>query len=416
MSAIGSFATKALPIAHAVHGVATVLRSAFSEGHVSENPVMNELEYRIQQQQLAIEAANQNFTRAEQDRLNAEESFRQSEEHRIRLEESARRQEEERQRAEEARHRAEEECRRAQGDRRRAEEQRQQAEHDARRADEERAQATAEAQRAQQEQQRADQARREAETAAADARAAREEAEKSLREGIRPIVIPTQAEFRATKLRLQYKKNLFHFAVAGIAGSGKSSLINAFRGLRNKDRGAAPAGVVETTNVIARYPDSDPGNPFVWYDVPGAGTLSIPDWQYFTDQGLYIFDCIVVLFDNRFTAMDVAILRNCARFQIPTYIVRSKSNQHIRNITQDMLDGDEDAEEAKAAAKEKYIRETRASVARNLQAAGLPTQQVYMVDKETLVQVAKGKQPREYIDEWALLRDLLGEEIGRAHV
>lgn len=409
VSGVASVATKVIPIAHAVYGVATILRSAFSEGQVRENPVMNELEYRIQEQQLAIEAANQNFTRAEQDRLNAEESFRQSEEHRIQLEESARRQEEERQRAEEARHLAEEECRRAQGDRRRAEEQRQQAEHDARRADEERAQATAEAQRAQQEQERADQARREAETAAADARAAREEAEKNLREGIRPIVIPTQAQFRATKLRLQYKKNLFHFAVAGIAGGGKSSLINAFRGLRNKDRGAAPTGIVETTSIIARYPDADPANPFVWYDVPGAGTLSIPDWQYFTDQGLYIFDCIVVLFDNRFTATDVAILRNCTRFQIPTYIVRSKSRQHILNITQDMLDADEDPTEARIAAKEQYIRETRASVARNLQAAGLSSQQVYMVDKETLVQVASGKQPREYIDEWVLLRDLLGE-------
>ncbi|EPS98975.1 hypothetical protein FOMPIDRAFT_1096809, partial [Fomitopsis schrenkii] len=249
----------------------------------------------------------------------------------------------------------------------------------------------------------------EAEKAAADARAAREEAEKNLREGIRPIVIPTQAQFRATKLRLQYRKDLFHFAIAGIAGSGKSSLINAFRGLRNKDRGAAPTGIVETTSVVARYPDPNPANPFVWYDVPGAGTLSIPDWQYFTDQGLYIFDCIVVLFDNRFTATDVAILRNCARFQIPTYIVRSKSKQHILNITQDMLDGDEDMADARVAAKEQYIRETRASVARNLKSAGLHDQQVYMVDKETLVQVANGKHPREFIDEWVLLRDLLGE-------
>lgn len=47
-------------------------------------------------------------------------------------------------------------------------------------------------------------------------------------------------------------------------------------------------------------------------DVPEEGTLSIPDWRYFIDQGLYVFDCIVVLFDNRFTETDVTILRNCA--------------------------------------------------------------------------------------------------------
>ncbi|KAG1828896.1 hypothetical protein DFJ58DRAFT_826395 [Suillus subalutaceus] len=44
-----------------------------------------------------------------------------------------------------------------------------------------------------------------------------------------------------------------------------SSLINAFRGLRNRDQGAAPTGVVETTTDITRFPDPSPHNPFVWY-------------------------------------------------------------------------------------------------------------------------------------------------------
>ncbi|EPS98978.1 hypothetical protein FOMPIDRAFT_159477, partial [Fomitopsis schrenkii] len=356
---MGGVASVFSPIAAAVAGVVGIIWSAFGGGHVRENPVMAELEQRIQQQQQAIDTAT-----AKQ--AQAEEALRKSEEQRAKYEESARRQEELRVHAEEARERAEEQSRKAEEARRRMEEQKEKAEGDAKHADEERAKAIADAQRAQQEQMKADQARREAEKAAEDAHAAREEAEKNLREGIRPIVIPTQAQFHATKLRLGYKKGFIHFAVAGIAGSGKSSLINAFRGLRNKDRGAAPTGIVETTSVITRYPDSDPANPFVWYDVPGAGTLSIPDWQYFTDQGLYIFDCIVVLFDNRFTATDVAILRNCARFQIPTYIVRSKSRQHIENIMEDMPNEDSDAPGVRAAAREQYIRETRESVKKNL--------------------------------------------------
>ncbi|KZT66149.1 P-loop containing nucleoside triphosphate hydrolase protein [Daedalea quercina L-15889] len=396
-------------IAGAVFGFVRSLQTASSSGHICENPVMDELEQRIQQQHQDLQDALADHAKAEKDRENAEKAFERLEAERTMMEENARQQEEGRIRAEEARKRAEEKLRRADEDRYRAEEQRRQAENDARRANEERARATAEAQRAQQEQEKADQARREAEKAAADARAAREEAEKKLREGIRPIVIPTQAQFRETKLRLQYRKGLFHFAIAGLSGSGKSSLINAFRGLRNKDSDAAPTGVVETTSVITRYPDPNPANPFVWYDVPGAGTLSIPDWQYFTDQGLYIFDCIVVLFDNRFTATDVAILRNCARFQIPTYIVRSKSKQHIQNTLEDMLGGEDADDDAMGTAREQYIRETRASVARNLKVAELPEQQVYMVDKESLVRAVKGKQPREAMDEWVLLRDLLGE-------
>ncbi|KAH9832882.1 P-loop containing nucleoside triphosphate hydrolase protein [Rhodofomes roseus] len=384
MGAVASVAAAFIPpVLTAVVGVLWAIRGASSGGRVRENPVLQELEHRIQQQQLAIEAASANQASAEEARRLAEDAFRQSEEHRRRFEESSRLQEEARLRAEEARARAEEE-----------------------RADEERVRAEAEARRAQADQQRADKARQDAERTAAEARAAREKAEKDLREGIRPIIIPTQAQLRATKLRLQYREGLFHFAIAGIAGSGKSSLINAFRGLRNKDRSAAPTGVVETTSVITRYPDPSAANPFVWYDVPGAGTLSIPDWQYFTDQGLYAFDCIVVLFDNRFTATDVAILRNCTRFQIPTYIVRSKSRQHIQNAAEDMVDEDDDVVER---AREQYIRETRASVARNLEAAGLPKQRVYMVDKEALCKVVKGRQPEECIDEWELLRDLLSE-------
>ncbi|TFY64965.1 hypothetical protein EVJ58_g2287 [Rhodofomes roseus] len=407
MGAVASVAAAFIPpVLTAVVGVLWAIRGASSGGRVRENPVLQELEHRIQEQQLAIEDASANQASAEEARRLAEDAFRQSEEHRRRFEESSRLQEEARLRAEEARARAEEEYMRADADRRAAHEQRKQAENNTRRADEERVRAEAEARRAQADQQRADKARQDAERTAAEARAAREKAEKDLREGIRPIIIPTQAQLRATKLRLQYREGLFHFAIAGIAGSGKSSLINAFRGLRNKDRSAAPTGVVETTSVITRYPDPSAANPFVWYDVPGAGTLSIPDWQYFTDQGLYAFDCIVVLFDNRFTATDVAILRNCTRFQIPTYIVRSKSRQHIQNAAEDMVDEDDDVVER---AREQYIRETRASVARNLEAAGLPKQRVYMVDKEALCKVVKGRQPEECIDEWELLRDLLSE-------
>ncbi|KAI5984431.1 hypothetical protein EDD15DRAFT_2137302, partial [Pisolithus albus] len=62
---------------------------------------------------------------------------------------------------------------------------------------------------------------------------------------------------------------------------------------------------------------------------------------YFSTQGLSVFDCVFVLFDNRFTQTDIATLTNCMRFRIPTYIVRSTVDVHIRNIMyKDGLDGD----------------------------------------------------------------------------
>ncbi|KZT69886.1 P-loop containing nucleoside triphosphate hydrolase protein [Daedalea quercina L-15889] len=245
------------------------------------------------------------------------------------------------------------------------------------------------------------------------AREAQEQAEREWREGFRPIVFPTQAQMEATKRRLQYNSGFFHIAVAGISGSGKSSLINAFRGLRNKDKGAARTGVVETTSQVVRYPDSDPDLPYTWYDVPGAGTLSIPDWQYFADQGLYIFNCIIIAIDSRFTASDIAILRNCARFQIPAFIARSKSAQHIRNLAEDMNsdteNGDEEEEpdsERMARARKRYIQDTRNNFAHQLREAGLLVQRVYLVEKDTLVKAVKGKEPPECIDEMDLIRDM----------
>lgn len=86
---------------------------------------------------------------------------------------------------------------------------------------------------------------------------ARERAEKELGEktellekGIQPTKWPTADELRAVKEKLQYQDGHFHFAVTGGAGCGKSSLINAFRGMRNKDERAAKTGVVETTSEI----------------------------------------------------------------------------------------------------------------------------------------------------------------------
>ncbi|THH20327.1 hypothetical protein EW146_g1007 [Bondarzewia mesenterica] len=366
---------------------------------VRTNPVIQELENRARE--------------AEEARLRAEQQNREAEEAKRNAEAQAWAAQEERRRAEEASRQAEEAMRRADENKRQAEHEKMQAEAAARQAEEEKRKARVEQEAAQ------------AAAAAADQRvkdqeAARLEAERKLREGIQPIIWPSLEEIVSVKTRLQYKEGFFHFAISGIAGSGKSSLINAFRGLRNNAPGASSTGIVETTTVISRYVDPDPANPFVWYDVPGAGTLMIPDWEYFNAQGLYIFDCIIVLFDNRFTATDVAIIKNCARFNIPSYIVRSKSNQHILNVMMDMGYDEEEDEEVRhaiaATARSKFILETRQSVERNLRDAKLPQQKVYIVSKDLLLMVISGKKPKAPIDEIELVRDLLSQGSARRSV
>jgi len=147
----------------------------------------------------------------------------------------------------------------------------------------------------------------EARTDADDARKREEEAQKDLQQakfyldrGIQPEVWPTEEEFQFAKNRIQYDPEKLHFAVCGSSGAGKSSLVNALRGLKNSSSQAARTGVVETTMAITRYPDPRKELPYkrlVWFDCPGAGTLEIPGWQYFNQQGLFIFDIIVLVYD-----------------------------------------------------------------------------------------------------------------------
>jgi hypothetical protein len=52
---------------------------------------------------------------------------------------------------------------------------------------------------------------------------------------------------------------------------------------------------------VTRYPDPHdelPHSRFIWFDVPGAGTLNVPSWQYFNEQGLFVFDIVILVYDT----------------------------------------------------------------------------------------------------------------------
>ncbi|KAH0607843.1 uncharacterized protein H6S33_002877 [Morchella sextelata] len=245
----------------------------------------------------------------------------------------------------------------------------------------------------------------------------REEAERNLQEGIPPVKYPTGEEFHLMRQKLGYQEGYLHIAITGCSGCGKSSLINALRGLKNSNSpkgGIAKTGTSETTTEIERYYDPDSSRQWLaWYDVPGAGTVNIRDWQYFNDQGLYIFDVIIVVAGDRFTQTDVELLFHCKRFGITAFVVRSKSDQQIGNLMEDD-DGDSDDEgdneERKRnrllEARGRYIADTRNNFQALLQQVGLPQQKVYIVCKNALRSLVKDSKKADVIDEVDLMRDL----------
>lgn len=250
-------------------------------------------------------------------------------------------------------------------------------------------------------------------------------------QGFSPILWPTQEEIDRANLRLgPDPDDYFHIAVAGYTGTGKSSIINAFRGVKNNNKDhAANVGVTETTTGIGRYPDPNRSGPqakFVWYDIPGSGTLLKPGPQYFNDHGLFVFDIILVLFGGRFSQQDLAILEHAARFKVPTFLIRSKSNQYIENIIREELDYEgvqsgADFEAVYRRARELYERETKLSVQKNLGIADYhdPNQKVYLTSAPGMRAYVnnvpeESLQPTSrWIDEAQLVEDIVKSVVRR---
>ncbi|KAK0475508.1 interferon-inducible GTPase-domain-containing protein [Armillaria novae-zelandiae] len=250
-------------------------------------------------------------------------------------------------------------------------------------------------------------------------RAAREEMEAKWKKGICPVEWPTQEQYERFKQQY-YKEGKFHLAIAGISGTGKSSLINAFRGIWDGDEKAAQTDVVESTSVVTAYPDPNPSNPFIWFDVPGSGTLSCSDWTYFNNQGLFIFDAIIVLFNDRFTATDAAILKNAERYNIPTYIVRSKSDIHVENIvkkTRRKPGARGDPAKVLDDARKEFIMKTRDSVRKNLMKNDPPlrSQRMYAVSRDTLTLMIQEEPLGDnlLLNEYELWQDILQDAFSR---
>jgi len=224
---------------------------------------------------------------------------------------------------------------------------------------------------------------------------------------IKPEVWPTKKEFQSAKDRIQYDPEKLHFAVCGGSGVGKSSLINAFRGLKNNSCHAARVDVNETTMAITRYPDPRKELPYtrlVWYDCPGAGTLKTPGWKYFNQQGLFIFDIIIFVYATRFTEIDVSIIQNCELFNIPLFVVRSKADIDIKNIIMNEFDendddSDDNSDDNQTRARQLLIDSTRNDLEGNLKKAQLAKRDVFIVSSSVIFSLVTGKRPKENIPE-----------------
>ncbi|PPQ65196.1 hypothetical protein CVT24_011382 [Panaeolus cyanescens] len=358
------------------------------------------------EEKAATEQAQQTKERAEQQAAEAEAAER-------RLAETRRQAEEARRRAEEVRRREQDDiARRTEEDRRaseqaivRATEARRRAEEAERRAKEQVEEAKKRAEEAMRQAQeamaRAEEVKKKAEDTARRAEEAREEAEARLMRGIPPEFQPSEEDKRKFQQQYGIESNRINIAIVGECGVGKSSLLNSIRGLSPGDPGAAPAGFDETTEDVESYPD--PRNPIiVWYDLPGANTPRVRGWTYFVEQGLYVFDILLVVFSGRFTETAGTLISNANKCSIPAFLVRTKADQLIQSAQEDAFEP-----LSNGAARELVVANTRRSVATNLVRMQLPAQKVYIVSRAGMKELVLTRNEANVIDEMKLLNDIV---------
>ncbi|XP_005350246.1 uncharacterized protein LOC101990019 isoform X2 [Microtus ochrogaster] len=121
-----------------------------------------------------------------------------------------------------------------------------------------------------------------------------------------------------------------NIAVTGEAGTGKSSFINALRGVRDEEEGAAATGVVETTMERTPYPHPKLPMVTIW-DLPGIGSTSFPPQNYLTEMKFAEYDFFIIISANRFKDTDAHLAKAIAKMNTKFYFVRTKIDEDVSN-------------------------------------------------------------------------------------
>uniref|UniRef100_A0A8C4ZKB7 IRG-type G domain-containing protein n=1 Tax=Gadus morhua TaxID=8049 RepID=A0A8C4ZKB7_GADMO len=159
-----------------------------------------------------------------------------------------------------------------------------------------------------------------------------------------------------------------NIAVTGQSGVGKSTFLNAFRGIDNTDERAAPTGEVETTMKPKAYPHPTYPNVALW-DLPGIGTPRYPADQYMKLVEFEKFDFFILVSDIRFNENDAKLAKEIKKMGKKLYFVRSKIDNSLRVAPRSPKEYDE----------EKTLQEIREYCIRALEGQGVASPQVFLM-------------------------------------
>ncbi|KAL2084253.1 hypothetical protein ACEWY4_019771 [Coilia grayii] len=120
-----------------------------------------------------------------------------------------------------------------------------------------------------------------------------------------------------------------NIAVTGMTGAGKSTFINAVRGINNDDKRAAPTGVIETTMGVCAYPHPSMPNVNLW-DLPGTGSPKFKAKKYLKEVKFETYDFFIIISSERFKENDMMLAREILKKKKKFYFLRSKIDNEVR--------------------------------------------------------------------------------------
>ncbi|XP_075185482.1 interferon-inducible GTPase 5-like [Anomaloglossus baeobatrachus] len=119
-----------------------------------------------------------------------------------------------------------------------------------------------------------------------------------------------------------------NIAITGESGTGKSTFVNAIRGMDDEEEGSAKTGVVETTGKPTPYNHPQYPNVTVW-DLPGIGTPNFAADSYLQSVDFSRYDFFIILSSERFKKNDIDLAKAVQAMNKKFYFVRSKVDSDL---------------------------------------------------------------------------------------
>lgn len=163
-------------------------------------------------------------------------------------------------------------------------------------------------------------------------------------------------------------------AVTGESGAGKSSFINALRGVGHEDKDAAEIGVVETT--MERHPYTHPNIPnVVFWDLPGIGTTNFPPKDYLEKMKFNEYDFFIIVSATRFKKNDIDLAKAISMMKKDFYFVRTKVDSDLNN---------EKEFKPRTFDREKVLQQIRSSCVRTFQENNVEQPPIFLISNKIL--------------------------------